>query len=288
MDWLTATRRAAERARMAGALAAIDTRVETLPEQGIDYVVRVLSNVRRKRQASAAKPADPFAPPYERALVVGDLSPTHLILLNKFPVLDAHVLAVTREYEPQTHVLTVADCDALLRLLQDWDGLAFYNGGAQAGASQPHKHMQMIALTPTSAEQGLPVAAALAAGNPGCSMGQSPRLPFPHARVRMPALAWQNPAIGATVVHTLYLELLRAVGLPPDGVQQPGPYNLLATRDWLWLVPRCRQSCEGIEVNALGFAGTLLVADEAHLATLKAMGPAACLRAVCALSSTTG
>jgi len=58
------------------------------------------------------------------------------------------------------------------------------------------------------------------------------------------------------------------------------PYNLLATRRWLWLVPRGRPEWRGIAVNALGFAGALLVPDEDALARLREVGPLAWLRAV--------
>lgn len=281
VDWATATGRAGEQARASGALAPIDTQAETLTEDGVTYVVRVVRNLERKRRASDAKLVDPFAPPYETALLVGDMPPAHAGLLNKFPVLDRHLLAVTREFEPQTDLLTAADCEALLRLLHDWDGLAFYNGGPESGASQPHKHLQIVDLPLAPVGPALPVAEALAADAPGDGVGTSPRLPFPHARVRMPELAWRDPSAAAAAVHDRYLELLNAVGLPPAGPEQPGPYNLLATREWLWLVPRHCQRCEGIEVNALGFAGALLVPDGFRLATLEAMGPAACLRAVC-------
>lgn len=281
MDWMTAARGASAQALASGALAPIDTRVETLTDAGVAYVVRVLRNVRRKRRAAAVQTTDPFAPPYETDLEVGALSSTHVLLLNKYPVLAQHLLAVTRDYEPQTNVLSVADCHAVLTLLHTTDGLVFYNGGPEAGASQAHKHLQMIPLSAAAGAPALPVATALAAGDGSQhSVGMSPALPFAHARVRMPASAWQAPQAGAPMLQALYLELLHAVGLAPHGVQQPGPYNLLATREWLWLVPRRCPAHQGIGVNALGFAGTLLVPDDAHLATLKALGPAACLRAV--------
>lgn len=283
VDWLTAARQAGEQALASGTLAPIDTRAQVLTDGGVPYVVRVLHNVQRKRQASVTQTADPFAPPYEPDLQVGALSSTHRVLLNKFPVLERHLLAVTRDYEPQTHALTEADCHAVLTLLHGSNGLVFYNGGPEAGASQAHKHLQMIPLSPVSNHApALPVARALAAGDADqTGVGSSPELPFAHARVRMPTAAWRAPQTGARTLHALYLDLLRAVGLPPHGVHQPGPYNLLATREWLWLVPRGRATCRGIGVNALGFAGTLLVPDDAHLATLKRLGPASCLRAVC-------
>jgi ATP adenylyltransferase len=65
-----------------------------------------------------------------------------------------------------------------------------------------------------------------------------------------------------------------------DDICQSAPYNLLVTRDWLLLVPRCREEFAGISINALGFAGSLFVKDREQLATLRSRGPMAVLRAV--------
>lgn len=280
IDWPGLTECAAMTARKSGALVPTDTDVEIVTEAGLAFEVRVARNLERKRRATS-KAVDPFAPPYDPHLLVGEIPPAHMGLLNKFPVLDRHLLIVTRASEPQTDLLTPADCEAVLHLLRGWDGLVYYNGGPEAGASQPHKHLQMIDLPHVSTGAGLSVIEALAADDSDDAIGQSSALPFPHARARLPASAWSDPAAGAAILHELYLGLLAAAGLPASGPRQPGPYNLLATRDWLWLVPRRCASHEGIAVNALGFAGALLVVGAERLARLKSIGPCACLRGVC-------
>ncbi len=45
-------------------------------------------------------------------------------------------------------------------------------------------------------------------------------------------------------------------------------------------MPRAREHFDSISVNALGFAGSLFVRDEAQLAAVKRAGPMAVLRAV--------
>ena len=65
-----------------------------------------------------------------------------------------------------------------------------------------------------------------------------------------------------------------------DGLERCGPYNLLATRRWLLLVPRSEEYFEGISINALGFAGALLVKDTTQLAVLRSHGPMTALRHV--------
>jgi len=97
-----------------GALHPIASQARLLRDGGIDFVVRVITNLARKAQAikagDSSQPAkDPFLPPYEPDLYVGDLSPTHVALLNKFNVLDHHLLIVTRAFEDQRRWLTLAD-----------------------------------------------------------------------------------------------------------------------------------------------------------------------------------
>ena len=75
-------------------------------------------------------------------------------------------------------------------------------------------------------------------------------------------------------MHEGYRAMLRALGLANGSNDQtPSPYNLLATRQWLLLVPRSRECFASISVNALGFAGALLVRDREQLRALEATGP---------------
>ena len=53
-------------------------------------------------------------------------------------------------------------------------------------------------------------------------------------------------------------------------MRQSAPYNLLATRRWMLLVPRSRDCFDSVPVNALGFAGSLFVRDEAQMQAAKA------------------
>jgi ATP adenylyltransferase len=62
--------------------------------------------------------------------------------------------------------------------------------------------------------------------------------------------------------------------------REPGPYNLLVTREWMLLVPRSRETYESISVNALGFAGSILVRNEDELALVRTKGPMAVLEHV--------
>jgi len=94
--------------------------------------------------------------------------------------------------------------------------------------------------------------------------------------------AVDDVGVAARQMHACYLELLAAAGLKAVEKRgktcQSGPYNLLATPRWMLLVPRRKERFDSIAVNALGFAGSLFVRDEAQLVLLKRAGPMAVLR----------
>lgn len=272
--WPT-VRRQSHLALANGALVPLATSVTVLEAQGLRFSVRQLERLAQKAAAapSADNPNDPLAPPYEPDLHIGEVTDSHVALLNKFNVLEEHLLVVTRDYEPQTHLLNEADLRAMLRALAGIDGLAFYNGGTEAGASQPHKHLQVVPLPLADALPQLPFVHCFERATKGGAPAQSGELPFAHAVAPMPPDWWQAPDRAAAPVTGLYHRLWEQLGYPLATSEQPIPYNLLATHDWLWLIPRSREQYQGIAVNALGFAGALLVRDAAMFRQLEATGP---------------
>ena len=69
---------------------------------------------------------------------------THYLMFNKFNVLDYHLLLITKHYEPQTTKLTTSDLDYAAFTFSALRGVMFFNGGKKAGASQHHKHLQIL------------------------------------------------------------------------------------------------------------------------------------------------
>ena len=248
-------------ARDRGALAPITTVCHLVEQGGIGFAVRLAEGLERKLVTTEVRRQhhiDPFLP-YEEDLFVDMLSPTHVCLLNKFNVLDHHLLVVTRDYEDQDEPLTLADFEALWACMVEVDGLGFYNGGRLAGASQRHKHLQVVRL-PLSPERELPVEALIA--------GDRIALPLRHSFARLPAIC------PASELHARYQSMLR------EAACETGPYNLLVARGWMLLVPRSRATFEGIPVNSLAFAGALFVRDEEELRAVEHAGPMAVLRGV--------
>lgn len=271
-------RTAGEAAIASGALLPIPTRVHLLQDEGIPFAVRVNENVARKnRTAGDNRRAqhDPFAPPYEPELHVGAISRTHVLLLNKYNVLPDHLLLVTRANLPQTDLLDATDLEAALLALAAFDGLVFYNGGHEAGASQRHKHLQLVPLPLSPGPNPVPFTPLLEGLEFEQGIAHCRQLPFRHAVSRIPPEWWQAPHVHASSALAAWERLWRAIEYEITREQeQPVPYNLLMTREWMWLVPRSRGEYEGIGVNALGYAGALLVRDDAEHDRLMRVGPA--------------
>jgi ATP adenylyltransferase len=242
--------------------------VHEIEDGGIRFSVRLLEAKRNKPKRGGP---NPFLP-YERELHVADLSPTHVCLLNKYPVLPHHALLVTREFEDQEQLLTRNDFDASWRALAEMDGLVFYNAGELAGASQRHRHLQLVPTPLGVGEARTPIDAAVAKTRFTENVGRA-ELPFLHGIARMRNDRASTAEI-ATILHGLYTKMTRAFAC-----DRPGrPYNLLLTRDWMLLVPRRAAKWRGVSINALGFAGALLAKNEKQLQRLRDAGPLTALR----------
>jgi len=277
-----------ERSRHAlacGAMRPIQTTEEIVTDAGVDFLVRRLSSLERKEQArrqneQAAVPANPFLP-HEPDLFVADICASHFALLNKFNVIRHHLLIVTRRFVDQETLVDLDDFRALAACMAQIDGLAIYNGGAVAGASQPHKHLQLVPLPFVPGGPPVPMEPLFAAVAGRAGIQRIPGLPFRHAFTWMEAGWLGEPDTAATYLSRLYRDLLSSVGLEPApeaGARQAGPYNLLGTRRWMLLVPRSKELFDSVSVNSLGFAGSMFVRDEAQMQVVKRAGPMAVLR----------
>jgi ATP adenylyltransferase len=264
-----------------GALLSIPTNFEFIEQDGVQFLVRILANLNRKKTAKAeqdkktattGKEFNPFLP-YETDLFVADISETHVCILNKFNVVDYHLLIITRAFEEQDSLLTLADFTAMWACLADFDGLVFYNSGKIAGASQRHKHLQIVPLPLTDSGLQIPIEPLLVKAKFSDSITTIPDLPFLHAFTIL------DPYMGAAATLECYHALLRAVNITADA------YNLLATREWMLIIPRLHEEFAGISINSLGFAGTLLVRNEEQMQLVKDIGPMNILKNVAVTNS---
>ena len=258
----------ADAALGSGAMHSFECVLEFVEDAGVEFVLRVATKfpagetAAGRTRAAPRLPSNPFASP-EPALVVRDrLTPTHRALLNKFSVLREHLLVVTREFEDQEQPLDERDFEALAICMEDAEVLAFYNGGTEAGASQRHKHLQVVTL-PLSPRHSVPMDVAL--GKPARA------LPFRCGFTRLQAGQVSQPA---SMVST-YRDLHRAARL-----EFPQPYNLLVTHEWMLVVPRSRDRFQDISINSLAFAGSYFVRDAKHAHVIAASKPMSVLASV--------
>ena len=274
-----------------GALCPIPSRLESVEQDGVAFIVRVVPReafddlqreYSRQRGEHGGDGRNPFLPPDE-ALVLGDVSPSHFCVLNKFNVVDRHLLIVTREFEDQEQTLTLRDFEALWICMGEYDALGFYNSGRTAGASQSHKHLQIVPVPLREGGPATPIDPLIEAAGLAGGAGSVPGLPFSHAAAAC-APGWpDSPARAAEESLGLYRAMLRRLRLVGDrpggaGADRPAPYNLLATRRWMLLVPRSREFAGPVSINALGFAGALLARNEAELELIRRRGPMTLLR----------
>jgi ATP adenylyltransferase len=277
-DILQRTREVTAAAKNSGALIPIDTDYCIVNDRGIDFVVRIARNLDRRKQPAAETPAakdtqKPFNPflPYEQALWVANTGINHVALLNKFNVIDNHLLIITKQYEHQDQLLTESDLVTITALIAQHGGLGFYNGGTVAGASQHHKHLQWIPGVELHGRICVPIETSMPPSTPGS--WQLVTKPFPMALARFDA----DFDLASQCID-FYRGMTQRLGIDTGEINASRPYNLLITSSHMWIVPRAQECFESISLNALAFAGSLFVKNAEQLEILKKAGPLTALR----------
>ncbi|MBN2385298.1 phosphorylase [bacterium] len=288
--WRAVQDRAAS-ALISGALQPVPTSCCTIEQAGIQFLVNILDSLVRKSEAkriqermsrTADARVNPFLP-YDPELFISDLLPSHVALLNKYNVVDHHVLVVTRQFEQQEELLTLEDFLALWAFLVAREGIGFYNGGVQAGASQCHKHLQFIPLPLSPARADIPIGPVLAAAAPPTGQGTCSLFSFQHGFSYHGQAVNDPPTDVCTTLLNMYRHMLRHVGMTITGVRgelQQFPYNLLLSREWMMIVPRQCEFFRSISLNALAFIGSLFVMNEREFSILEKEKPLTALKHV--------
>ncbi|KAH9002052.1 ATP adenylyltransferase-domain-containing protein [Lactarius hatsudake] len=282
---VSAIRPAFEKGKASGDLLFFPSEVHTHKDLGIDFEIRLCPALSQKPPLPTphfegaagdhekAKRTDPFKPPYNPNLYVGELKDEeegteYIVLLNKYSVVEEHFLLVTKEFQSQTSPLEPCDLVQAYLLLRAAHKagnhlFAFYNCGAQSGANKP------FALS------ALPFA------------NHIRRLALPTTRSEL------EPALAQAFVELLDLciSTVRHAADDTDTDTTGGlSYNVVLTLGHLYVFPRRRESHrlavsgEELSVNALGFAGYLLVKSDAELRAVTAEGPTNVLKAVACAS----
>lgn len=227
-------------------------------------------------------------------------------MLNKFAVVPEHSILVTRTFKQQTHLLGADDlaaAHACIRAYHDHEGrgrelFVFFNSGEHSGASQPHRHLQLLPVD--SMREGLPeagddeggegwtvLADRLTGGSDdGGESNVGAELPLATFAERIAGDA--DPEALRSAYLRLYRRACAAAGLgeeelgslEAEDVPAKISYNLGMTRTSLVVCPRAAEgdvvrSRDGKEVGRLALngtvlAGTALVKSEAEWDALRA------------------
>lgn len=271
-----------EQARAERALVPLATDLLSLPGAEPFEVRRLLGATPKHLRASGPRP-NPFLP-WDPRLEVSRLGDTHVVLLNKYPVQPGHLLLISQHWQPQAGWLAADDWRAVAEMDSDTGGLWFFNSCAAAGASQPHRHLQL--LPRAAASSSCPLADLILE-----QLDQHrPAWPWQYAisrRARWDGAQEGHGAALAGELQELYLDHARQLGLgdPRHDPQPRHPYNLLFTDQWFLSVRRRTEHCAGFSVNALGFAGYLLATEASDLNWLHQQGPWRLLGSVAAPST---
>ena len=133
-------------ALQSGALIPLKTELMSGPDER--FQLRRLVSATPKHLAKAGPKPNPFRP-WDQRLEVASL-PEHVVLLNKYPVQAGHLLLITKHWQAQADWLQPSDWQALTAVWTEQPGFWFFNSSAAAGASQPHRHLQLL---PRDADQ---------------------------------------------------------------------------------------------------------------------------------------
>ncbi|RUS21215.1 ATP adenylyltransferase [Jimgerdemannia flammicorona] len=298
-------------------LIQIETTVEIHEEAGVEFEIHLAPSLKRKPQsdptaptAGAAPKPDPFDP-YDPHLFVTELE-THHVLLNKFYVVPEHLLVVTKEFQKQTSPLLPADLTAAWHCMSRAakPTLAFYNCGEMSGASQPHKHLQIIPL-PIGTGAHPPIEALfnnMDEHRPG-QIYTLTNLPFHHVLTPLDTayLSSATDMDAGSYLSDAFFSLLDSSieQMRSDGAIVTRSYNCFFTKRFMVIVPRSSDSVvlkldeeeekeeekeeDGKEkeekqaeftVNSLGFTGTLLCRTKAEVEVVRKRGILTVLKAV--------
>ena len=202
---------------------------------------------------SDQKKTHPFLPPYESGIFITDLSDTHVLLFNKFCVIKNHVLVVTRRFQEQISPLNASDFEVSFKVLNALDGFAFYNSGPNSGASQPHKHIQIMPFD-KDIKFDIPklISQIIAASQDKIEVFQCPLFKFQHKIVPLPVFSNNSFEEIGKELEKLYLLLLEELKIETRSTS----YNLIFTENWMMIVKRSKEKAfDLVSINSLGFMG---------------------------------
>ena len=231
--------------------------------KGNDFIIRELDITKFKKNTLIGPKINPFKP-WDKILEIDSIGNSHQLILNKYPVQLGHVLLITNEWKEQNGWLDIKDWEAIKEVNKDTSGLWFFNSGPLAGASQPHRHIQLLRRDPS--ELSCPREKWILALN---------KLNKNEKFSKNIILKKFSKSLNEENIHEIYKDLSYNLGLgdPRNDKKPKYPYNLIFTDRWMIIIKRKTDNLFGISINALGFAGYILVTENSDIKYLRELGP---------------
>ena len=232
--------------------------------KGNDFIIRELDITKFKKNTLIGPKINPFKP-WDKILEIDSIGNGHQLILNKYPVQLGHVLLITNEWKEQNGWLDIKDWEAIKEVNKDTSGLWFFNSGPLAGASQPHRHIQLLRRDPS--ELSCPREKWILALN---------NLNYKNEKFSKNIILKKfSKSLNEENIHEIYKNLSYKLGLgdPRNDKKPKYPYNLIFTDRWMIIIKRKTDNLFGISINALGFAGFILVTEKSDIKYLRELGP---------------
>lgn len=278
--WKRALEQSEQALRQKALVPLSTSRIKLSGSRADQFELRVLNDRLPKHHRSEGPKVNPFRP-WDPELAIDTVGDDHVLILNKYPVQTGHMLLITREWASQVDWLTLKDWRALVSVDHDSTGLWFLNSGPLAGASQPHRHLQL--LPRESNARSCPRVEWFER----LLQDRSAQRDLSHDPLTQSCVIARRPSCvnrdnEARELHALYRHLANALSLGSKESCEPpqAPYNLLLTRSWMALIRRRCEEAYGFSINALGFAGYLLATEQSDQDWIHQNGAEALLRQV--------
>ena len=229
-----------------------------------DFIIKKIDTSNFKKNLCYGPKQNPFNP-WEKILEIERIGNDHQLILNKYPVQKGHILLITNTWKPQNGWLDINDWIAIQKVNKDTSGLWFFNSSTIAGASQPHRHFQL--LRRSYDEASCPREEWFT--NLEMNNNKDSKLKKSIVVSKFSFL------VDSSYLYKKYLDLTKKVGLgdPFNDDKPKYPYNILITNDWIAIIKRKHDHIKGFSINGLGFAGYILVTEKSDINYLKKFGP---------------
>lgn len=252
-----------------------------LPDEPNRASVGLLKSLEAKITATK-RTNDPFLPPFDAGIFIMNLSKTHCLIFNKFQVTRDHLLVITRLYEPQTDSLTEVDLFETYNILKIHNGFGFFNSDEKAGASQRHKHLQVVPYAHFRSHYLTRITEIVA--DPERNAIEIDKkngltfLFFPFFRTWKYSLVkfreW-DPLHESAEDYKKHLFLVYQKSRQQAGVESPNAsFNLIFGKDWMLFVPRRAEKYAGsVSLNSLAFLGSFVTGNPEKFEVLRNARP---------------